>query len=41
MSTEKRNTPEKEKFSDFEVWSDHLMVAAFFIFLVMLSIICR
>lgn len=45
MSTQERNTRDKEKVSDFEVWfdvwSDHLMVVALFVFLVMLGIICR
>lgn len=41
MSTEKRNTQEDEKFSVLEAWSDHLLVAVFFVFLVLLSVICR
>ncbi|MHA6279694.1 hypothetical protein ACXYMT_05890 [Salinimicrobium sp. CAU 1759] len=39
MSTQKRNSGEKEKVTDFEVWSDHLLVAALFIFLVLLGFI--
>ena len=39
MSTENKNNREKEKTTDFEVWSDHLLVAAFFIFLVLLGFI--
>ena len=39
MSNHKRNSEEKDKVSDFEVWSDHFMVAALFIFLVLLGFI--
>ncbi|WP_262887214.1 hypothetical protein [Salinimicrobium oceani] len=38
MSTEKRNSSKKEKATDFEIWSDHFMVVAFFIFMVSLSL---
>lgn len=40
MSTQKKNSEEKDKVTNFEVWSDHFMVAIFFIFLVMLGFIC-
>lgn len=39
MSTQKRNSEEKDKVTNFEVWSDHCLVVAFFIFLVLLSLI--
>ncbi|WP_281169122.1 hypothetical protein [Salinimicrobium terrae] len=43
MRAPKSNSDEKEKISGFEawfdVWSDHCMVAAFFIFLVLLGFI--
>ncbi|WP_255702491.1 hypothetical protein [Salinimicrobium sediminilitoris] len=39
MSSHKRNSEEKEKVSNFEIWSDHCLVVAFFIFLVLLGFI--
>lgn len=39
MSTEKKKLDEKEKVSLIEAWSDNLLVAAFFIFLVLLVFI--
>ncbi|WP_262504846.1 hypothetical protein [Salinimicrobium xinjiangense] len=39
MSTGKRDNSEKDKTTDFEVWSDHFVVAVFFIFLVLLGLI--
>lgn len=41
MSTEKKDSKDKEKISTLEAWSDNLLVAAFFIFLVLLGFIVR
>lgn len=41
MSTEKKSDNEKEKVSIIEAWSDNILVAAFFIFLVLLGFIVR
>ena len=41
MSTENKNVKDKEKVSILEAWSDNLLVAAFFIFLVLLGFIVR
>ena len=39
MSTQKRDSEDKDKVTDFEVWSDHFLVVALFIFLVLLGFI--
>lgn len=39
MNAQKRNSREKNKISNFETWSDHCLVAVFFIFLVLLGFI--
>lgn len=41
MTTKKKPDHEKEKVSIIEAWSDNLLVAAFFIFLVLLGFIVR
>ncbi|MFD2516502.1 hypothetical protein [Salinimicrobium flavum] len=39
MSTEEKDSKNKEKVSILEAWSDNLLAAAFFIFLVLLGFI--
>jgi hypothetical protein len=39
MSAPRRKPDDKDKATTFEVWSDHCLVAAFFIFLVLLIFI--
>lgn len=41
MSTSKKSENDKDKVSIIEAWSDNLLVAALFIFLVLLGFIVR
>ena len=41
MSSQNKDSKDKEKVSLIEAWSDNLLVAAFFIFLVLLGFIVR